>query len=207
MKKILALILALAMLLSFAGCSESGEKVETEVITVTPERGSVENGIYKNSAFGVSFNADEDWYFLSDAEIAQAIGVAAEEIYGEGTKIEGENVYDAYCVDLDTNATVSINYENLGTVGTLTDANEYLETVMTQLISTGADSGVVDAIISNIKISEIQVPCLSIELDYSGTRIYEKVIVKQIGSWMATITLASLSETEIEELVERISFE
>ena len=59
----------------------------------------------------------------------------------------------------------------------------------------------------NIEISGIQVPCLTIELDYAGTRIYEKVIVKQIGSWMGTITLASVSETEIEELVGRISFE
>ena len=195
------------MILSLCACAKTEEGVTAEVAEVTPARGTVEAGEYKNTAFGVSFKAEEDWYFLSDAEIAQAMGVAAEEIYGEGTKIEGENVYDLYCVDMETNATVSINYENLGTVGALTDANGYLETVMTQLVSNGADSGVVDAIISNIEISGIKVPCLSIELDYAGTRIHEKVITKQIGTWMATITLASLSETEIEELLERVSFE
>ena len=207
MKKILAAVLALVMILSFAACSENGETSTTEVITVTAERGTVEAGVYKNSTFGITFAAEEDWYFLSDAEIAQAMGVAAEEVYGEGTVIEGDHIYDLYCVDTESNATVSINYENLGAVAEFGDANSYLETVMTELISTGAENGVVDAIITNIKINGIQVPCLNIVLNYSGTTIYEKIIVKQVGSWMSSITLASLSETEIEELVERITLE
>ena len=207
MKKIFAAILALMMILSFAGCSENGGKSETEVITVTPERGTVSDGIYKNTAFGVSFEAGENWYFLTDEEIAMAMGVAAESIYGEGAEITGDNIYDVYCVENSTNATVSINYENLGTIGEMTDANYYLETVMTQLISTGADTGVVDAIISNITIGETEVPCLSIVLEYSGMEIYQKVIVKQVGTWMGTITMASLSEDELSGLVGKITLD
>ena len=207
MKKILAAILALMMILSFAGCSENGGKSETEVITVTPERGTVSDGIYKNTAFGISFEAGENWYFLTDEEIAMAMGVAAESIYGEGAEITGDNIYDVYCVENSTNATVSINYENLGTIGEMTDANYYLETVMTQLISTGADTGVVDAVISNITIGETEVPCLSIVLEYSGMEIYQKVIVKQVGTWMGTVTIASLSEDELSELVGKITLD
>lgn len=207
MKKILAAILALMMIFSFAGCSENGGKSETEVITVTPERGTVSDGIYKNTAFGISFEAGENWYFLTDEEIAMAMGVAAESIYGEGAEITGDNIYDVYCVENSTNATVSINYENLGTIGEMTDANYYLETVMTQLISTGADTGVVDAVISNITIGETEVPCLSIVLEYSGMEIYQKVIVKQVGTWMGTVTMASLSEDELSELVGKITLD
>lgn len=207
MKKILAIMLALAMLLSFAGCTESGGKSETEVITVNPARGTVSDGIYKNTAFGVSFEAGENWYFLTDAEIAQAMGVAAEAIYGEDAEITGDHIYDLYCVETSTNGTVSINYENLGTIGEITDANFYLETVMTQLLSTGTDNGIVDAVISNVKIDGAEVPCLSIVLNYDGTEIFQKVIVKQAGTWMSTITMASLSEDELSELVGKISFE
>lgn len=207
MKKILAFIMAFVMLFSFAACSSEEGKDNEEMIEVVPERGTVENGIYKNSAFGFVFEAGENWYFLTDEEIASAMGVAAEEIYGEGTKIEGDHIYDLYCVDNATNATVSINYENLGTVGGMTDSNYYLETVMTQLISSGAQSGVVDAVISNIEISGIEVPCLEIVLEYGSDKIYEKMIVKQVGSWMGTITIASLSEEELDLLVEKISFE
>jgi len=206
MKKILAFMMAFAMLFSFAACS-SEESKNGETAEIVPERGTVENGIYKNSAFGFAFEAGENWYFLTDEEIASVMGVAAEEIYGEGTVIEGDHIYDVYCVDNETNATVSVNYENLGTLGEMTDANYYLETVMTQVLSTGAQSGVVDAVISNVKISGTKVPCLEIVLEYGDQKIYEKMIVKQIGTWMGTITVASLSEEELDSLVGKISFE
>ena len=204
MKKILALVLAMMMVLSLGACS--GE-TEPETVEIVPARGTVENGIYKNEAFGVTFSAGENWYFLTDSEIAVSMGVAAEEIYGEGTEIVGDHIYDVYCVENTTGGTVSINYEDLGTIGGMTDANYYLETVMTTLLSSGAKDGVVDSSITNIKIGEYEVPCLDIVLEYAGTTIYQKVIVKQSGSWMATATLASLSEDEINSLVEMLSYE
>ncbi len=204
MKKILALVIAMIMVLSLGACS--GE-TEPETEEIVPARGTVENGIYKNEAFGVTFSAGENWYFLTDDEIALSMGVAAEEVYGEGTEIAGDHIYDVYCVENTTGGTVSINYEDLGTIGGMTDANYYLETVMTTLLSSGAKDGVVDSSITNIEISGYKVPCLNIVLEYSGTTIYQKVIVKQSGSWMATATLASLSEEEINNLVEMLSFE
>ena len=206
MKKLIALFLALIMLLSFAGCSESGEKIETEVVTITPERGTVSEGVYKNSAFGVSFEFGDGWYILSDEEIATAMGVAAEEIYGEGAEITGDNIYDFYGVKNETNATVSINYEDLGTIGEMTDANYYLETVMTSLLANGATSGIADAVISNVTLGEKEVPCLDIVFEYSGTEIYQKLIVSQSGTWMSTVTVASLSEEELSNLVGKVSF-
>ena len=206
MKKLIALFLALIMLLSFAGCSEGSEKAETEVIKITPERGTVSEGVYENETFGVSFEFGEGWYILSDEEIATAMGVAAEEIYGEGAEITGDNIYDFYGVKNETNATVSINYEDLGTIGTMTDANYYLETVMTNLIANGADSGIVDAIISNVTLGEKEVPCLHIVFEFGGSKIYQKLIVSQTGTWMSTVTVASLSEDELSELVNKVSF-
>ena len=91
MKKLLAMILCAVMVFSFAACSET-EKAEVEAITITPERGTVENGIYENTTFGVKFEAGENWYFLSDDEIAMAMGVAAEEMFGEGTEITGDKI-------------------------------------------------------------------------------------------------------------------
>lgn len=202
MKKILAMILA--SVLCFAGCSaEEPEKPEEFV----PARGTVENGIYKNSAFGISFNAEENWYFLSDSEIAQTMGIAAEEMFGEGTEVEAGNIYDMYCVDTKTNATVSVNYENIAGTENITNEGAYLEIVTGQIISAGASSGVKDAFIGDVEINGVKTPCLNIELEISGTKIYEKIVAKQIGDWMCSITLASLSETEMEELIGRISVE
>ena len=114
MKKILAIILA--FVLCFAGCSGENSVSEPEKPEeFVPARGTVENGIYKNSAFGVSFSAEEDWYFLSDSEIAQTMGIAAEEMFGEGTEVEPGNIYDMYCVDMETKATVSFLITSLST--------------------------------------------------------------------------------------------
>ena len=206
MKKLIALFLALIMLLSFAGCSESGEKIETEVVTITPERGTVSEGVYENETFGVSFEFGEGWDILSDEEIAAAMGLAAEEIYGEGAEITGGNIYDFYGTKNETGARVSINYENLETFSEITDANGYLEIVMANLIASGADSGIVDAIISNVTLGEKEVPCLDIVIEYDGTEIYQKLIVSQTGSWMSTVTIASFSEGELSELIGKISF-
>lgn len=206
MKKILAIILA--FLLCFAGCSGENSVSEPEKPEeFVPARGTVENGIYKNSAFGVSFSAEEDWYFLSDSEIAQTMGIAAEEMFGEGTEVEPGNIYDMYCVDMETNATISINYENVAGTENITNEGAYLEIVTSQIVSAGASSGVKDAFIGDVEIGGVKTTCLNIELEVSGVKIYEKIVAKQIGDWMCSITVASLSETEMEDLIGRISFE
>lgn len=207
MKKIISLILAFIMLFGFAACSKNETPEASAAETVTPERGTVENGIYNNAAFGVTFSAGENWYFLTDDEIAMTMGIAAEEMFGEGTEVESGHIYDVYCVDNATNATVSVNYEDLGTIGGMTDANEYLETVMTTLISAGANSGVSDVIITNLEVGGNEYPCLKIVLEQGDIVIYERMIVKQVGSWMATVTMASLSEEELETLIGKLSFE
>lgn len=203
MKKLFAILLA--FVLCFAGCSAAEPTAEPEEFV--PERGKVENGIYKNSAFGISFEAEPDWYYLTDSEIAQTMGIAAEEMFGEGTEIESDHIYDMYCVDNKTNATVSVNYENVVSAGNITDEGTYLEIVTGQILSAGAVSGVADVVIGDVEIGGVKIPCLNIELEVSGMKIYEKIVAKQKGEWMCSITLASLSETEMEELVGRISFE
>lgn len=206
MKKILVLLLA--FVLCFAGCSAEEHASEPEKPEeFVPARGNVENGIYKNSAFGITFRAEEDWYFLSDSEIARTMGIAAEEMFGEGTEVETGNIYDMYCVDTETNATVSVNYENISGTENITNEGAYLEIVTGQIISAGAASGVKDAVMGDVEIGGVKTPCLNIELEVSGTIIHEKIVAKQIGDWMCSITLASLSETEMEELVGRISIE
>ena len=89
----------------------------------------------------------------------------------------------------------------------MTDANYYLETVMTSLLANGATSGIADAVISNVKLGNKEVPCLDIVFEYSGTEIYQKLIVSQSGTWMSTVTVASLSEDELSELINKLSFE
>ena len=207
MKKLLAALLALMMIISLSACSEEQtDEMEAEAIEVTPERGTLENGFYSNEAFGVSFETPEDWYFLTYEEIAQTMGSTAEQLYGENVLEDMDYIYDLYCVDMETGTTVSVNYENLGTIGQFTETNQYLETVLAQLLSS-SNPGITATELSVIKIDGTAVPCLNITLEASGQTIYESIIVKKIGTWIGTVTLATLDEAEIKTLAESISFE
>ena len=206
MKKLLAALLALMMIISLSACSgKQTDEMEAEAIEITPERGTVENGFYNNEAFGVSFETPADWYFLTDEEIAQTMGSTAEKLYGENILEDMDYIYDLYCVDMETGTTVSVNYENLGTIGQFTETNQYLETVLAQLLSS-SNTGITATELSVIKVDGTAVPCLNITLEASGQTIYESIIVKKIGTWIGTVTLATLDEAEIEILAESISF-
>lgn len=204
MKKFVALTVALALCLSFAACSSEKEFV--------PERGKTENYVYENEAFGIKYTADSDWYYYSDEEIASAMGIAADEIFSEEQKeliSEAELIYDMYCANLETGATVSVNYENVGLVyGGLIDEKAYLE-----ISSAGVEESVSEA---GIEISKNEIgtatvdgnelPCLYVTLDIYGMSFYEVLAVKKCGDWFGVVTVASLSEEELPVLLEKITF-
>lgn len=207
MKKILAVLMALIMILSFAACSKKpDEKAETEVITVNPERGTAENGNYNNDAFGIGLELSGDWYFLSDEEIASAMGTTADELFGEDVLAETEYLYDLYCVENSSNTTVSITYENLGTIGEYTSESDYLNTVVNQLLTATENSGVESSELSVVKVSGMDYPCLNLTLSYGGMTIHERMIVRKVGTWIGTVTFATLDEAELDTLTEALSF-
>ena len=132
MKKIIALLLALIMVLSFAACSKdepvsdnsASENSRGEVSSSEnqgkeePEeqldhiRGSIDGLVYTNSAAEITFTAPEGWVFLSDDEIAVLYNLSSEEVLSEETAEILENtdiVYDMYCQNLTTGASVNIN--------------------------------------------------------------------------------------------------
>ena len=201
MKKIFAVLLA--FVLCFAGCSE--EKV------FVPERGAVENGVYKNSAFGISFSADESWYYFTDSEIAETMGFTAEELLSddfENILEETEIIHDMYCVS-ENGATVNVNYENTGLVyGGIMDEKTYLE-ISCQQLEAQAGDGIVFSRneTGTVEISGKEVPCLFVELEFSGVKFYEIIVAKKVENWVGVITCASLSEDELSDLLKKISFE
>ena len=206
MKKIFALIIAFAMLLSFAACSGSGETEE-----FVPARGTVENGIYKNEAFGIGFEADSNWYFYTDEEIAASMGKTIEELFPEDFAENLENteiIYDIYGADYYTGSTININFENTIAVyeGAI-DEESYLEIAKSQVETTLTGMNILRNEVGTTSVSGKEVPCLFVEIELSGTRVYEVIITKKAGSWIGVITLASVTEEGIPLLLENLSFE
>ena len=78
MKKIIALFMAVLMLLGLCACASEPAEEEKEFV---PARGTVENGVYKNEAFGITYTAEDNWDYYTEEEIAETMGVTAEEIF------------------------------------------------------------------------------------------------------------------------------
>lgn len=209
MKKIIAFLLALSMLLCLCACGAEPEE-EKEFV---PARGTVSNGVYKNEAFGITFKGDGDWYYYSDEEIAETMGVTAEEIFSEEFAEALENtemIYDMYCAKPSSGETINVNYENLGMLyGTVLDEEAYIASAASQLETSLTGSGI--SITRNeagtVAISGKEVPCLYVTMEVYGTSIYEVIAVKKVGDWMGAITVASLDEASLEKIAAKISFD
>ena len=201
MKKLVVLILA--FVLCFAGCGAEKEFV--------PERGTVENGVYKNSAFGIGFEANSDWYFYSDEEIAATMGKTAEELFPEDFAENLENtetIYDIYAADYYGGSTISINFENINAIyGEIVDEETYLEMAKSEIETNLAAMNILRNEVGKALVSGKEVPCIFVELELSGTTVYEVVVVKKVGNWIGIVTLASVSEDGISSLLENLSFE
>lgn len=211
MKKIVSFVLVFAMLFCLCACSEKNEEVKEEEFV--PQRGSVEGNLYKNEAFGVSFSSPEGWYYYTDEEIAQTVGVTMDEMFTEDFAQAVENteiIYDMYCTNPETGDTVSVNIENLGVMyGLAFDEDAYLASAAVQFESQMEAAGVnltkneAGTVIIDGKV----VPCLYVTMEVYGVSIYEVIPVKKVGNWMVTVTFGSLSEASLEELAAKLSFE
>ena len=207
MKKIFAAFMALLMIFGLCACSSEPEE------KFVPARGTVENGVYKNEVFGITFAGDESWYYYSDEEIASAMGIAPEDMASADDTKDLEKagiIYDMYCANTSTGGTVNITYEDLAaTYGEVIDVEYYLELYQLE-INSQPNSGSISVTKNEMDVFPIggnMYPCLNIEADFGGLKIYETIAVKKCGDWIGVITIASLDRAELSDLAENISFE
>ena len=233
MKRIIALILALIMVLSFAACSndeeahdhdhdhdhdhteepsvsESEEQPEEEPEKdVLAKRGTVADYIYSNDAFGLGFEADTDWLYYSDEEIAATMGIAAEKMLSpEAADLiqEATIIYDMYCVNLTTGSSVNINHENIGALyGSIVDDEYYLEISKTQLEAQAAGLDFTRNEVGTAVVAGEEVPCLYVEINFSGMKVYETILAKKSGNWISVITVSGMSEEDVLDTLTRVS--
>lgn len=200
MKKTVLIIMAI--ILCFAGCAE--EKF-------IPERGNIENGIYNNSAFKISFNG-EGWSYSSEEEIAELMGITAEELLSDeyaAALADAETIYDMNAISQNGEVSISINHENTKLIyaGEM-NPEIYLELASEKIVEAFESSGisVTKTEIGNKNLGKSEEICLSLEVDLSGITLYERLYAKETNGWISVVTIASANETEISSVAEKVSF-
>ncbi len=147
MKKIIALIIASVMVLSFAACGAKDvvDGVVNDVVDNIVEeankeitRGVINGNSYTSEYSGISFTKPDAWTYSSDEELAALISVSADQLNTTNfakSVAEMGTVYDMMATDPATGSNVMVLYENLKitNAGNALSAKEYLDVLKTQL--------------------------------------------------------------------------
>ena len=177
MKKLLALVLAAVMLLSFTACG--GLKAEDVM-------GTLKDGHYKNTTLGIQLFSPAGWEFTDAEKLVTELG-------GE-TDLENATgaVYDMMVTNPLNGDNIIVGFENLGNIyGSVLSEQEYLEKSKEQVDGDGLTSVKID----KVEIAGQTMNCLKLEYDNEGGVIKQVVAVKKCENFMGIITITSFTDS------------
>lgn len=201
MKKFFALLLAAVMIVSLASCTNKNNVQKVEFT-----KGDTNGNIYTSEFAGITFTAPDGYEFYSDEMIAEFYGVATEYLaLGEIDSI----IYDMYCHNEDIQSSININFENLTELyGENLDEAAYLEKCMTSFSITFSSFG--DIVLQSIKESTVEISgnelnCINMTLDNDGNEFFQTLIIKKVGGYMMTCTVAAYTQAELDNIISAIA--
>jgi len=206
MKRFFAIILAVALML-MTGCESKEERAE-KAKTLT--RGIWNDNEFVSEFSGLKFTAPDGWQITSDEEIANMIGITADELSARGMEastkmLELTTIYDMMVQDAATGENIILMYENLAmhVGGTLFSEQAYFELLKQQMDT--MDMGYVFSDIGDATLAgETYKSFEGAVSDYGIKQVYYG---RKIDNFMLIIiTTASLSDTgAIERIMSNFS--
>ena len=130
MKKLLSILLVVAMLMSFAACDllPFGK--------AKLSRGTIQGNVYTNEYLGFTFTKPSSWVYATDEEIAETMNIGIEYFADDDLKKSldaSDSLYDMMAVDKSTGANISFGYENLArTLSTRISIEDYVDALEEQ---------------------------------------------------------------------------
>lgn len=221
MKKIIALILAAALIFSFAACSRqpanSGENSQSENSSEesVPEqptsiRGVFEDGVYRNACGDFSIFFSESWEFDSDEELAADSGVTAELLAeGDAEKLfaKTDSVSELYAYREFDGSVVQI-YVNQN----LVPAADYLKMFLSEITASWTDSGfdIKSGEVRKFSVNGETVPGVSVEaaiaVDGDTVDAHYTALLREAGDYVYIICAYTFNSVPAERVLSNIYF-
>ena len=185
MKKILSVILCAFLLLSLFGCAG--------LATLVPERGVIEDNVYKSESLGITFTKPDRWSYYSDEQIAELHDIAVDELATEKFAEALENsdaIYDMMAIDSNNGTNISVGYENLlRTLSVSITAEDYIETLKEQMSEvTGIETEFSDEITTQ-KLGEVEFAKIVCTSSINGEKLTQVFYARKVGAFMGYIVL------------------
>ena len=201
--RLLALLLACLCLLSLVGCGNSGkednEKEDEPEKTPEYTAATTDNNIYRSEFAGLTATLGADWQVLTQAEIAQVVGLTAELTTSEDYKkalSSGQSVFDLYAMTA-TGSSVNITVGDVGVLyGKLLDTDVLAQTTSPQLVAVLESMGLSDvqAEVTKITFAGAQEAAVNLTGTMQGVTMYETQVYKKVGNYVYSITACTYGE-------------
>ncbi len=215
MKRFLTVLLAMALVMSFASCSKDEGDVTGSVETSTQtsaetdeafEKGGVSQQTYKNEFIGIGCTLDDDWTFYTDDQIAQLNGIAADAMDEEVAEMiaNATIIYDMFAENTATAENVNINLEKLTRAKVLMlDIETTFKSQTPSLKSTYENMGATEFSYTIEKTSftgKDQVS-MKVKAKINGVDMYQTMVALKTGQYLTNICATSYQTDTTEEVL------
>lgn len=226
MKKLIALLLALVMLFSFAACgntADDDDDVRGSVVSDNDKdekddeqeeekefsQGSLEGTKYENAFIGLGVNIPSDWSFYSDEQMKE-LNNLTEDYYSEEAKEAIENadlIYDMFASNADGSNNINIVLEKhtvlkVAAMDLEKEVPAAFDAMKESYENMGSTS--FNAEMDDIEIDDKEFVSAEYVTGFNGVTLYQRQIFVKCGKYLATVTITATSEAELEKLEESL---
>ena len=223
MKKILCLLLALALTLSLVACGSTGadeDDVRGEIVGGNTDNdtnsdasadendkpgfslGQATGNTYKNDFLGISCTLPSEWTFYTEKEILELNNITSD-FLDEETKelLENANIiYDMYA-STGEGSTINVNLEKVpANMMSSVNIKQTLESQKDSLVATYEQMGYtnVQTSVTKVTIDGKQFDALTISASIAGYDFNAAIFMFQKENYLAAVSLGGLGDNQIE---------
>lgn len=219
MKRLLTLITAALLLLSFAACTEDNPVTNSSVAVVSSPTtskteqkefalGTITGNKYESEFLGLGAEFGANWTVYTKEQIMELNNIIDDTMNDEDIKeilSNADVVYDLYAMNMQDGRSVNIVLEPVDKLTALvTTEEQYINNALSGNIFESALEGMG---YSNIQAEESTATFLSkerksirITAEINGVAFYEELVVIKQGNYFAVITVSSLLDDMTENL-------
>lgn len=206
MKKIVALLLAVIMILSMTACGMSRPVTKEEVADV--DLGAVADGVYENAHFGLGCSLDESWDITPQTEVLALNEWDSEADLREqmlDSLAKPGYFYELMAEKEDRSATVTVCVEN---VAIMEDPDCTPENYVRSAVVTAREAlstvGIEGAIVEQVERDVAGEHCFGyvMHFGHGEDAMYQKSVYIHRGIYVAVITVSCTGEDITDELLD-----
>ena len=200
MKKLFAVVLVVALLLSFTACGKKDEPKKEF------SRGVIES-TYENEFLGLGVTLDENWEFYTDEQIAALYGLT-NELFGDDFEEYLKNatvIYDMHVANKVDASNMNVNFEKLSALGDVQTANMevFVSSIMPTVVNSLETIGCTDVSyeLCDSTIGDKTFEGAKTKATLSGLQLYQTVVCIKCDGYIANISVTSYLEDTTDSII------